>query len=170
MSTNELPSLINAEGNVLSTPSPPSREHEAHDVQPPAGKMTASAGFSSSQTTSTVDLPQAPLQVHLHCYPPTRIINTPSDNTFQNVNDGNIFHSPALADNRGVCPQVYIFCPGSDHTPNSKQPLDILANAILSADMSPDATNTGEILQALRGNDAAATGGVFRSVLEHHLH
>jgi len=168
MSTNELSfSLMNADGNVLSTPSLSSRQHEAHDVRPPTGPMTASAGLSSSQTTSAVDLPQSPLQVHLHCYPPTRNINTPSNNNFQNPNDGNIFRSPTLVDNRAVRPGVYLFYSSSDHTP--KQPVDILANAILSAAMSPDATNTGEILQALRGNDTA-TGGVFRLAREHRFH
>ena len=52
-------------------------------------RTRATFGLLSSQTTSTIHLPQRPSQAHLQCYLPTRIVDSTSDNTFQTTAVGN---------------------------------------------------------------------------------
>ena len=77
---------------ILPTPIPPLRAKTMSSHSNLHSKdsrflvdSTTPKEFSSSHSGSVVDLPQRPLQAYLHGYPPTRSMNTTTDNGLQNA-------------------------------------------------------------------------------------
>ena len=121
------------------------------------------SGSSSPQTTPFPDLPQPPLQVHIHCYP--------SQWNLQNASGGNFpdcrrtIDNPSLSSSPNVVRTLTYLLPLADFLiifrPKSGQILDTLADAALSAVTSSDATGGGILLQ-VSCNSEQDKGRVFR--------
>ena len=163
MSTNKPPSaLIKNEAGPQSPSSSPSRVrvygYDGRDFREPT------SGSSSPQAASSPDLPQPPLQVHIHCYPSTQ-------RNLQNVSGGNFPGRPHTIDNPSPSSSLNIVCiliylhPLADFLIIVRhklgQNLDTLTDAALSAAISSDATGGGILLQVSR-NSERDTGKVFR--------
>ena len=125
------------------------------------------SGSPSPQATSAPalpQLPQPPLQVHIHCYPSTQ-------RNLQNASGGHFPGRPHTIGNPSPSSSLNVVCRLIYRLPladvliilrhKSGQILDTLADAALSAAISSDATGGGILLQGSR-NSERDTGKVFR--------